>query len=109
MVEGTRPRRHAQQRLIVAETRSAHERGKDYAKHGGKPLQMSSVYKIFHDPAYSGEFLYIDPDTQEKKLWPGSYEPMVSKIEFAEAQENPGPYYQVNDCFAAGQDNTTRP
>lgn len=70
--------------------RTITERGLTFrktAKQGGGPLKMTTVYKIFHDPAYCGEFLYIDPDTQERKLWSGSYEPMVSRAEFDEAQQ----------------------
>lgn len=55
-------------------------------KQGGKVLNQSHVYKIFHDAAYYGQFSFIDPDTRIRQLWQGSYEPMISKIEFDRAQ-----------------------
>ncbi|MBA3568420.1 MAG: recombinase family protein [Pyrinomonadaceae bacterium] len=48
---------------------------------GGRPLALSSVYKILANPFYTGDFLY------HGKLYPGKHQPIISLGEFALLQQ----------------------
>lgn len=51
---------------------------------GGKPLALSSVYRIFHDPFYTGYFRYPKFTGELRK---GLHPPMITQDEFDRAQE----------------------
>ncbi|HCW32027.1 MAG: resolvase domain-containing protein [Candidatus Peregrinibacteria bacterium GW2011_GWF2_39_17] len=47
---------------------------------GGKPISLSTLYEIFTNPFYYGEFEW------DGKWWKGSHQPMISQEEFDLAQ-----------------------
>lgn len=51
---------------------------------GGRPLGLSSLYKIFANPFYTGHFLW------NGSLYPGKHQPMVSMGEFEALQRSLG-------------------
>ncbi len=53
-----------------------------HSRHGSdRPLSKSTFYNIFRNPFYCGQILY------KGTLYPGNHEPMVTRGEFALAQE----------------------
>ena len=50
-------------------------------REGDKPLSMSGIYRMFHDPFYTGYFRY------DGKLYKGNHEQMITMGEFERAQE----------------------
>lgn len=55
-------------------------------KLGGKPLSMSHMYTIFNNPFYYGSFWWKDPETGEKRIYPGKHQPMITESEYRRAQ-----------------------
>ena len=52
---------------------------------GGGKMQRSTIYKIFSDPFYYGDYNYIDSQGNEI-VKTGSHEPMITKEEFDRVQ-----------------------
>jgi site-specific DNA recombinase len=52
-------------------------------KTGGKPLSISGLYHIFHNPFYYGWYEY---PTGSEKWYEGKHEPMVTREEFEQVQ-----------------------
>ncbi|MFA6532995.1 MAG: recombinase family protein [Patescibacteria group bacterium] len=50
-------------------------------REGDRPLSMSGLYRLFHDPFYTGYFKY------NGKLYKGNHEAMITMGEFERAQE----------------------
>ena len=48
---------------------------------GGTPLSLSTVYKMFANPFYKGQFVW------DGILYPGKHVPMITNAEFAQAQK----------------------
>ncbi len=53
---------------------------------GGKPFSISAMYKMFNEPFYCGSFYWLDYATDEKVLYQGKHDPMVTEKEFDRAQ-----------------------
>ncbi len=58
-------------------------RTRKFKREGGKPLSLSSLYKIFRDPFYYGEFVY---PRNSGNFYQGIHESMISKETFSEVQ-----------------------
>jgi site-specific DNA recombinase len=55
-------------------------------KLGGKKLSMSHMYRILNDVFYTGKFEWIDPETDERRLYDGKHPAMITEQEYRRAQ-----------------------
>lgn len=53
---------------------------------GGKPLAMSTLYNIFNGTFYYGSFFWNDYSSEERILYKGQHEPMITEKEFERGQ-----------------------
>jgi len=51
-----------------------------------KPITIASLYSILSNPFYTGEFLWRDPDTGERRLYEGNYPALIDKKLFKAVQ-----------------------
>ena len=82
-------------------------RTRETRKQGGRPLSMSMLYRIFHDPFYYGWYWWKHPETNERELIKGAHEPMITKAEYDRAQailgRNGKPQPQTRSFAYTGQ------
>ena len=51
-------------------------------KQGGKPIQLSHIYRILTDPFYAGYFYANNPNTGEREFHKGAHVPMITMEQF---------------------------
>lgn len=75
-------------------------RSPENGRYGGKPMPRSTIYKIFEDTFYYGEFEYAG------KVYKGKHEPMVTKQDFDRVQillgKGCSPRPHTREFFASG-------
>jgi len=52
-----------------------------------RPITQATLYSILNNPFYTGEFLWRDPETGERKLYQGNYPALIDKKLFNAVQK----------------------
>ncbi|MFA6184746.1 MAG: recombinase family protein [Candidatus Shapirobacteria bacterium] len=75
-------------------------RSPENGRYGGKPMPRSTIYKIFEDTFYFGEFEYAG------KIYKGKHEPMITRQDFDRVQillgKGCSPRPHTREFFASG-------